>query len=60
MVMVTDTRRMSLDEFLALPDDGQHYEFVEGERRLMSPVGRKHGRVEFALAGNADDMVQRC
>jgi len=47
--MVTDARRMSLDEFLAWPDDGQRYELVEGERCLMSPVGRKHGRVESAL-----------
>ena len=52
--MVTDTRRMSLEEFLALPDDGNRYELVEGERRLMSPVGRKHGRVEVALTAVLD------
>ena len=33
-----------------LPDDGNRYELVDGELRMMSPAGGRHGRVAHNLA----------
>lgn len=47
--------RMSSDEFLALPDDGKHYELIEGELVLNpAPVPRHQwilAKLHFALHG---------
>jgi Uma2 family endonuclease len=37
------------EELLAMPDDGFHYELVEGEIRQMSPAGIVHGLVASQL-----------
>lgn len=36
-------------DLLAIPDDGQRYELVDGEVRAMSPAGNKHGKIAAAL-----------
>ncbi len=38
--MVVQTKHISLDEFMALPDDGNRHEFVRGEVRTMPPAKR--------------------
>jgi Uma2 family endonuclease len=49
--MVAEPRRMSLAEFLALPDDGNLHEFVRGEVRSMPPPKGRHGLVEAEVIG---------
>ena len=43
--MVT-TRKMTIEEFEQLPDDGYRYELVDGEREQMPPTGEVHGDVD--------------
>jgi Uma2 family endonuclease len=48
--MATITRRVATEEdLLAMPDDGQRYELVDGEIRV-SPTGNRHGAVIAQLA----------
>ncbi|HZS92098.1 MAG TPA: Uma2 family endonuclease [Chloroflexota bacterium] len=47
--MVAQTKHASLDEFLALPDDGNLHEYVRGEVRSMPPPKGQHGLVEIEL-----------
>jgi Uma2 family endonuclease len=41
---------MTAEQLAALPHDGGRYELVEGELRMMSPAGGRHGRVAAQLA----------
>ena len=43
------TKLMTADELLALPDDGQRHELIDGELRTMSPTGDEHGGIVAAL-----------
>lgn len=43
--MVT-TRRMTIEQFEELPDDGFQYELVDGELERMPPTGEGHGDVD--------------
>lgn len=52
--MVAQPRRMTLAEFMALPDDGNLHEFVRGEVRVMPPPKGKHGVIETALLSLVD------
>jgi Uma2 family endonuclease len=48
--MATTTRRVATEEdLLAMPEDGQRYELVDGEIRV-SPTGNRHGAVIAQLA----------
>jgi Uma2 family endonuclease len=47
--MITQQQRLTLDEFLTLPDDGNRHEFVRGELRVMSPPKGWHGFIEAAI-----------
>lgn len=42
--MTVQTRLMTADDLLAMPDDGFRYELLKGELKKMSPAGSKHGR----------------
>lgn len=42
---------MTLEEFANLPDDGWHYELVEGRLVRMSPPGGEHGALALDLGG---------
>jgi Uma2 family endonuclease len=49
MAMVTNTRRAATEEdLLAMPEDGQKYELVDGEIRV-SPAGDRHSFVAAQL-----------
>jgi Uma2 family endonuclease len=56
--MSHDTRVMTADELLAMPDDGKRYELVQGELRMMSPAGGRHGRIALKLARRLGDFVE--
>jgi len=49
-MMSHDTRVMTADELLAMPNDGNRYELLRGELRMMSPAGGRHGRIALKLA----------
>lgn len=52
--MVAQTKRMTVAEFLTLPDDGHRHELVRGEMRVMPPSKGEHGFVETALLAAID------
>ena len=56
--MITQQQRLTLDDFMALPDDGNRHEFVRGEVRVMSPPKGWHGFVEVALASMIDRYLE--
>ena len=43
--MTVDARLMTADELLRMPEDGYHYELVQGELRKMSPAGEEHSNI---------------
>jgi Uma2 family endonuclease len=47
--MVTTAQRTTLDEFMALPEDGYRHELVRGEITCMPPPKGGHGRLELKL-----------
>jgi len=47
--MTVDTRPMTADELLRLPDDHQRHELVRGELRTMSPSSHDHGDVALEI-----------
>ena len=49
--MVAQGQPVTLEEFLALPDDGNRHEFVRGEVRVTPPPKGEHGFVEAAIIG---------
>jgi Uma2 family endonuclease len=55
--MATDTRTITADELLAMPEDGLRRELVEGELREMTPAGRRHARVARNILRSLDDHV---
>jgi Uma2 family endonuclease len=47
------------EQLLALPDDGQRYELVDGELQVMSPAGNEHGRIALKLAWRVAKFVEQ-
>ena len=54
MVAQPQPKRMSVAEFMALPNDGNRHELVRGELRVMPPSHSRHGRVEAAVMAAID------
>jgi Uma2 family endonuclease len=48
-VVIAETQTSSLEDFLALPDDGNRHEFVRGEVRSMPPHKGVHSKIEAIL-----------
>jgi len=42
---ITDTRLVTADELLVMPDDGLRRELLRGEVRVMNPPGGRHSAV---------------
>jgi Uma2 family endonuclease len=49
---------MTAEQLLAMADDGKRYELVEGELRMMSPAGGRHGRITLKLGRRIGDHVE--
>ncbi len=43
--MNTRTITVTAEQLLEMPEDGNRYELISGELRMMSPAGGRHGRV---------------
>lgn len=52
--MIAQQKPMTVEEFLALPDDGNRHEFVRGEVRVMPPPKGDHGVLEFEVLAAID------
>lgn len=48
--MTTQTRPITADDLLRMPDDGFRYELVEGNLREMAPAGHQHGRIAINVS----------
>src|SRR5436853_1914122 len=52
-------RRYTLEEFQALPDDGDRVEIVRGMLVREPPPGHPHGRVDALLAHRLEDWAEK-
>jgi Uma2 family endonuclease len=43
--MAVQSRSITAEDLLRMPDDGFRYELVRGELRKMTPAGHQHGRI---------------
>lgn len=50
---------MTADELLQLPPDGHRYELVEGELKVMTPAGPRHGRIAMRLGSLIEQYVRQ-
>ena len=50
--MAVETRLMTAEELLQMPDDGMRHELVEGELITMSPAGSRHGDIAMAIGAH--------
>jgi Uma2 family endonuclease len=57
--MSHSTQSITAAELLEMPDDGHRYELVEGELRMMSPAGGRHGRLAQKIGRRIGDHVER-
>ncbi|HKO58338.1 MAG TPA: Uma2 family endonuclease [Thermoanaerobaculia bacterium] len=55
--MTVDTRLMTADELLRMPEDGYRYELVQGELRKMSPAGEEHGHIVHEIGRRLGNHV---
>jgi Uma2 family endonuclease len=56
--VVAQPNRSSLEEFLAMPDDGNLHELVRGEIRVMPPPKGTHGVREIAILAAIDRYLE--
>lgn len=57
--MVAQRKSMTVEEFMALPDDGNRHEFVRGQILSMPPPKGSHGRIEFRVAKAIDRYLDQ-
>jgi Uma2 family endonuclease len=50
---------MTAEQLAALPDDGNRYELVQGELKMMSPAGGRHGRIAMKLSRRIGNFVEQ-
>jgi len=56
--MASIALQTTADQLLAIPDDGQRYELIAGELRVMSPAGNEHGRIAAELCSRVSSFVR--
>lgn len=52
------TELFTLEDFEAMPDDGQRYELVRGELVRMRPTGFEHAEITFLLGTELNNFVR--
>ncbi|MFO0973572.1 MAG: Uma2 family endonuclease [Phycisphaerae bacterium] len=52
-------RRLSVDEYLRLPDDGSRYELIRGQLVLSPSYFHPHGRVSLFVGAQLDGFVRQ-
>src|ERR1043165_1921410 len=57
--MTVDTRLMTADELLQMPDDGMRHELVRGELTTMVPPGIEHGEIALAIGAELRAFVKQ-
>jgi Uma2 family endonuclease len=55
----TTTEHVTADQLASLPDNGNRLELVDGELRMMSPAGGRHGRIAGKLFLRIGNHVER-
>ncbi len=56
--VATQTRAVTADELLRMPNDGARYELVRGEVTRMAPAGQRHGRIAMNLLTSLNASVR--
>jgi Uma2 family endonuclease len=56
--MTINSKLMTADELLRLPDDGMRHELVRGELRTMPPAGSDHGEHTSIFDGSLGPFVR--
>ncbi len=56
--MSTAATPTTAHQLAALPDDGNRYELVYGELRMMSPAGGQHGRIAMRIGSMLEQHVR--
>lgn len=57
--MTTETKLLTADELLRLPDDEKRHELVRGVLLTMAPAGGEHGYIAGRFFGAIRDYVER-
>jgi len=52
------SRPVTADELLRIPDDGFRYELIAGELRKMTPAGGQHGRIAMRAGRSLANHVE--
>ncbi len=50
---------ITAEDLLAMPSDGNSYELVRGELRMMTPAGFEHGRIAMRIGSRIDQHVEQ-
>ena len=50
--------RMTAEQLAKLPDSSNRYELIQGELKMMSPAGGRHGRIALKLARRIGNFVE--
>ena len=56
--MTTETKLVTAEELIQMPDDGCRYELVRGELIKLAPPGLRHGRFALSIARHLADYVE--
>jgi Uma2 family endonuclease len=57
--MSINTRPMTADEFLMMPDDGMLHELIRGEVTTMPLPGGRHGKIALKIGRRVGDFVEK-
>jgi len=56
--MSINTRPMTADEFIMMPDDGMLHELIRGEVTTMPLPGGRHGKIALKIGRRVGDFVE--